>query len=89
MNCVVCPTWGILAALGYTLMAWRTEVPVLVPPHVLVKVVCPTMLPSVAVIVVVPQPTAVARPVAPIVATLVVLDDHVTEDEMFSGGTLV
>jgi hypothetical protein len=39
------------------------------------------------VIVVVPQLTAVARPVAVMVATLVVLEDQVTPEVRFSGGT--
>lgn len=56
--------------------------------HVTVNVVFPVILPSRAVIVVVPHPAAVARPVELIVATLGVLDDQVTEDVRFSGGVL-
>jgi len=41
-------------------------------------VVDPTTLPDVAVIVVLPKPTAVLRPVALIVETLILVDAHVT-----------
>ena len=59
-----------------------------VPVHVTVKVVPPVMLPSRAVIVVVPHPIAVARPAEVMVATLGVLDDQVAVDVRFSGGVL-
>jgi hypothetical protein len=59
------------------------------PAHVLVNDVCPTIPPSCALIVVVPQPTAVARPDELIVATLVALEDHVTAEPRLDAGRFV
>jgi hypothetical protein len=77
----------MLGLLGKRLIDSRIPWPV--PTQVFVNEVSPAMLPSCAVIVVVPHPTAVARPLELIVATLGVLDDQVTPEVRFSGGTAV
>jgi hypothetical protein len=81
-NCVVCPICGIVGLLGRTVMDCKTP-----PVQVLMNVVCPMMPPTCALIVVVPQPTAVARPVEETVATPGVLDDQATPDVRTFGGT--
>ena len=87
MNWAVSVTWGMVGLLGKRVIDCSTGGPPPPPKHVLVNPVCPTMLPSCALIVVVPQPTAVARPVELMVATLELLDDQVTV-ERSSGGRL-
>jgi hypothetical protein len=75
---VTCPGLGIVGLIGYTVMDCRTEL----PPGLLqatVKVVCPMTLPSCAVTIVCPQLAAVPSPLSLIVATLTLLEDHVTE----------
>lgn len=68
----------------------RTGVPP-PPPFVQLTVSCvlPTTPFCVAVIVVLPQPVAVARPEELIVATLDALDDHVAVEVIFEGGVFV
>ncbi len=76
MNCVVCPICGITGLPGRTVMDCKVWPPL----HSTVSSVWPTTSLSSAVMVVVPQPTAAARPGKPgllIVAIPTLLDAHV------------
>ena len=86
MNCAAAPIAFSVWLLGVIVIAVKSRAPP-APPVATVRLAVPITLPvdevMVAVIEVVPLPTAVATPEALTVATSVLLDAHVTPVVMF------